>query len=774
MKIAVAETASPEREDSVKRKAVAVPVRAGPSLPCRSARGALSTVLVAQALAGAAAAPVPWENVLDTKIELLRSAAERAVRQQRIGHLPDVPLTATFAGVGGVAAAVVGDWDADGDGRCQRVELRNIPVTREHVRVADRLEVRFPEPVNLLEKGTGFAFWVRTPEGLSPHLRVGVRFKVKGTDQDPVIFTDTPLVQRFGDNPHQLYFDWGYVFAHSTGVFEVPPKEFFERVTGFDLTFVQKTLPITDERLAAASGHFWLDGLRIVDWGDGSYDNGRFKSDRVANGEYPVVLQGRTQQVALIAAQFGGEAGIASAIRAMDMMVRTQSWDGSWPEMRTRMQGEYTHGMILADLARALRVLREARRPELEEVVAERHWRMRRDELYEQMLYRAAMSRGPGGLWEHRDSYSSGRGALSSGANRPMVFVAAQHIAAQVIHRPAWRAEILAEYEVNMPTLLKAQGMTSGGWPIFGEGDRYRGAGLHWDCGYTMDHVQIMANAARATGDPRWGEMMRKFDTVVEAMVMADGRTFDGALSERGDAKEGQMKSPDIVFQEAIKHRAPKLAQWAANSSAHVWGGFPRTGSLWPYARTARGYGLGAFLTWQVYDLEADPKPRDLGIVFPRQWPVWTARWINKAGVETRRSTLVARRGVGLVHDFAWAVGEYPVLQAVPLAVESLGGPDVELRPVAYAGDTARLPAAAALRLTVGPAAEGAAPGAPRAMDGDAAEIQCVAPSRVEIAAPEHGVQIAFDAVPQAEGEAILRVRLLRKPEPYRHHPAAP
>ncbi len=714
-----------------------------------------------------AGAGVPWENVLETKIKGLESAAARAVAQQHRGHFPPQPIEADYTGAGGVGVERSDAWDADGDGSCLEVTLTDIPQNRSQVRIADRLRVRFPRPINVLEKATGFAFWVRTPEDLSPDLRVGVHFKVEGTEEDPIIFSDTPVVQRFGDNPHLVYFDWGYVFDHSVGVFKVPPREFFTKVTGIDLTFVQKRIPYKDLKLEPVSGHFWIDGLRLVDWLDGTYDNSRCPSAEEVNAAYPIVCQGRTQQVALIAARFGGEEGIASAVRAMDMMARIQSWDGSWPEMRTRMQGEFTHGMILADLARALEWLRQEKRPELDEEVTVRHWTMRRGDLYEQMLYRAAMSRTPGPFSEYKDSYCSGYDALRGGCNRPMAYALGQYAAARVMTDAERKREIMAEYDANTDDLVAAQGVTAGGWPIFGEGNRYDGKGLHWDCGYTTDHVCIMVNASRATDDDRWGKMMRKFDTVVRAMMLPNGRQIDGGLSERGHAKRGGVKEADILFQEAVRRDAPMLAQWGANASRYCWENWPRGRTLWPSTRSFRGYALGAFLTWQVYDLQEEPRPRDLGIVFPRQWPVWTARWMNKEGEQVRQSKIIAKPGGQMVNTFEWAVGQYPVLSAVPVAVSAEGDVAVELHPLAYEGDVQALAADGVPVVATGPADGEVGQGKP--MEDDRATIQIGEPTRVEITAPGNELKVTFRAVPRGEGSAALTVRLLREPEPYEH-----
>ncbi|MEX0885128.1 MAG: hypothetical protein WD009_01695 [Phycisphaeraceae bacterium] len=707
---------------------------------------------------------VAWEDVLNVKRETLVITARNAVEQQRRGSLPSVPVAATWSGMGNVEVEASDEWDADGDGMSQRIRVRDIGGSSSHVDIAHRIQIRFDEPINVLETGTGFALSVNAPDGLSPDLRVGVRLKIEGEDDDPVIFPDTPIVHRFGDNPHLVYFDLGYIFDHSVRPMQVPPREYFESVVGLELTLVHKRLPVSNARIGSASGSFHLDGLAVVDWFDGSYDNARFPDADTPNGNYPIVAQGRTQQVALIAAKFGGEPGIASAVRAMDMMARIQSWDGSWPEMRTRMQGEWTHGMIMADLARALRHMRDENRPELDEAVTVRHWEMTRDELYEQMLYRSALSRSPGGVSDYDDSYLSRGGALTSGANRPMTFALGQHLIAQVLTDESRKQHVMTEYDANVDAILAAQGVTAGGWPIFGEGNRYGGDGLHWDSGYSTDHVAIMVNASRATDDPRWGEMIRNWQTVLEAMMLPDGRRIDSGLSERGGNSPSGLKSADILFQEAMRHDAPMMAQWGANVSRELWSQWPEGPTLWTGARYMRGYGLGAFLTWQVYDMVDDPQPRDLGIVFPRQWPVWTADWINKDGRQVRTSQLLVGPA-GMVNTFEWEVGQYPRITAVPVMPRATGGAAVELQPIAYEGDVQSLSSDVQPTIATGPVDGEAGAGQP--MADDAAALTLDGPTQVEITAED--VTIRFNAIPRGDGPAELTVRMLRGVEAYEH-----
>ena len=100
-----------------------------------------------------------------------------------------------------------------------------------------------------------------------------------------------------------------------------------------------------------------------------------------------------------------------------------------------------------------------------------------------------------------------------------MVFFVAQWVAAHTIKDKAKCQDIISEYNTNMDELVKYQGITAGGWPIFGEGNFFKGKGLHYDAPYTIDHVQIMSFATRVTNDQRWGDMMKRWDEVVPHMV---------------------------------------------------------------------------------------------------------------------------------------------------------------------------------------------------------------------------------------------------------------
>jgi hypothetical protein len=189
---------------------------------------------------------------------------------------------------------------------------------------------------------------------------------------------------------------------------------------------------------------------------------------------------------------------------------------------------------------------------------------------------------------------------------------------------------------------------------------------------------------------------------------------------------------------------------------------------MWSYVATARGYSLGAHLTWQLYDLNAAPVPADLGVVFPRQWPVWTAQWMSKDGNQARQSQLVVKPDGKMVNTFAWEVGQYPVVTGVPLAVTAEGGA-VEIEAKVYKGSTAKLPADADGKLAI--EADGKARTVEHALKDGKFTLPVAGAARVRLTfEQDKDVEIEFFVKPLTAGApSTITCRLLRKPEPYEH-----
>jgi hypothetical protein len=87
-----------------------------------------------------------------------------------------------------------------------------------------------------------------------------------------------------------------------------------------------------------------------------------------------------------------------------------------------------------------------------------------------------------------------------------------------------------------------------------------------------------------------------------------------------------------------------------------------------------RGYPLGAFAVILLDDFHRDPKPRDLGYLFPRQFPIWSTQLFTKAGALVRTSRIHVRPDGTIYNDFAIEVGQYPRTVGVPISIESREG----------------------------------------------------------------------------------------------------
>ena len=177
---------------------------------------------------------------------------------------------------------------------------------------------------------------------------------------------------------------------------------------------------------------------------------------------------------------------------------------------------------------------------------------------------------------------------------------------------------------------------------------------------------------------------------------------------------------------------------------------------------------MGAFLTWLTYDMNAAPEPKDLGHVFPRQWPIWTARWMDKQGNEVRRSKIIVGPGGRMVNTFAWEVGQYPVLSAIPLAIEVVGERSVEISPDTSIGDVPGVPANAKASLSI--TENGTTRTRTVALDDRRFTLTITGPATVRVGFAGGDAAVAFTATPQQGSEPVtLTCRLLREPEPYEH-----
>jgi hypothetical protein len=115
------------------------------------------------------------------------------------------------------------------------------------------------------------------------------------------------------------------------------------------------------------------------------------------------------------------------------------------------------------------------------------------------------------------------------------------------------------------------------------------------------------------------------------------------------------------------------LAQLAYNNSRWFWENWPQ--KMWNAAGKATGYVLGAFTSSLVSDMVQDPAPADVGIVFPRQMPVYTVRWTDKNSNQVvRTSSSVIDTEGNIRNNTDWEVGQYPGVTGLPLNIVPAGG----------------------------------------------------------------------------------------------------
>jgi hypothetical protein len=292
------------------------------------------------------------------------------------------------------------------------------------------------------------------------------------------------------------------------------------------------------------------------------------------------------------------------------------------------------------------------------------------------MFYRAAMARaGIATPKDYRDDII-GDNTLISGANRVLGYAVAMRMAAEVISDPGKKKEVLDKYGPFMKEIADAQGQFSGGFPILGEGDKYNGKGIHYDAGYTCTHIDTLLWGMRHTGDPLLIQMLRKYQDVLIAAMDERGTGIEAMLSERGRGTgSAGIIMPDLAAQIGMEYKLPILAQWGYNRGIPNWQ--KNGGNHFTFASHIRGYQLGALCSSLVDDMAAEPEPRDLGYLFPRQMPIWTTRLLDKEGKLLRTSKMEIQPGGDANSDYKIEVGEVPSTVGVPVLASILPGAEL-------------------------------------------------------------------------------------------------
>ncbi|MEI6337405.1 MAG: hypothetical protein WCQ57_02330 [Verrucomicrobiota bacterium] len=622
------------------------------------------------------AAAADWPEVQKLKAQYIALAVQHAMEQQRttVAAPIVIPLPDDLTVAGGVkiAGRTPGELTLD---------LSAAP-KKWDVPASEVIRIKLAKPMDFVSEHSGLAFTIKTEEGTSPEVRIGCRLlgtNGKTAEIEPVI----PALDAFGANPHEVYLDWAFLnFAKEEDAIAV-----LKSVDTIEITFGSSLrAPKRGASVSAQPARFRLYDLRLVDYLKGSFDPSRqwLKFDPqtskwVPDADHDLTLQHRTQEVTGLVALFGGEAGIRSALDSLDMCARTQCWDGSFSDIRrganTVASGEYTFGFTIYGILCGYLALEKNKTPALDEKITIGPDTLTRREFYQRMFYRAAMARTAALPSEYRDDVI-GADTLVFGANRVLGYAVAMRMVADALTDPVRKKEVLARFDPIMQQIADAQGRYSGGFPILGEGDMYKGLGIHYDVNYTRTHMDWLIVGAIRTGDPRIIQMLNRYQKVFEAVMNETGAGLSPLLSERHPSTDPvELIIPDATAQTGLKYKLPVIAQWGYNCGIPVWKNWEKKpGNHFTFASHIRGYQLGAHTSLLADDLAAEPEPKDLGYLFPRQYPVWSSRLLTKEGKLARTTHIEWRPDGTRISDFAIQVGEYPETVGVPVLVKSAEG----------------------------------------------------------------------------------------------------
>jgi hypothetical protein len=138
-----------------------------------------------------------------------------------------------------------------------------------------------------------------------------------------------PVVDSWGDPVHEIYFDWGFI--NYSNVYDAIDVLKNVKAIEFLVGAVQRA-PQRGPSVKPQSASFTISDMKLVDYLKGSFDPARHSWKQ---GEEPdLTLQQRCQEVTGVVASYGGKEGIKSALESLDMMARTQCWDGSFLDGR--------------------------------------------------------------------------------------------------------------------------------------------------------------------------------------------------------------------------------------------------------------------------------------------------------------------------------------------------------------------------------------------------------------------------------------------------------
>jgi len=612
-----------------------------------------------------------WKEVQKMKLGYITLVAQHAMEQQKRFALPDMPIPFPASITDSPKMKILSK-------SAKTLKLQLTGIQNESRKPADDV-VRFtlPKPIDMLSKGSGITFLVQADPNSSKEVRIGLRLFGKGGKTADII-PFIPVVNSWEDATHEIYFDWSFInYKDVHDAIDVLKQ--VEAIEILSAAFLRA--PERGPSKSPQNASITISNMRLVDYLKGSYDPARHSWKEGV--EPDLTLQQRCQEVTGVVASYGGKEGVKSAIESLDYVARTQCWDGSFLDGRrgasTVVSGEYTFGFAIYGYITAYLAFEKAKISQLNEKMTIGPNTLTRRDFYKRMFYRAAMARervcGP---TKYRDDIIGGN-TLITGANRVLGYAIGMRMVADIFPEGATKKEILSKYDEIMDEIQDAQGKFSGGFPILAEGDRYNGAGIHYDGGYTRTHMDWLIIAAQRTGDPRIIEMLRRYQDVFTAVMNSRGNGLLTMLSERGHSDNTmgsvELVIPDATAQVGMKYNLPIIAQWGYNNGMAEWLNWnDKSSNFWSSKSKEHGYTLGAHSARLLDDFVVEPEPKDLGYLFPRQFPIWSTTLYNKNSQPVRTSHVYIKPDGTMSNDFKIEIGQYPETVGVPVSVKSPDG----------------------------------------------------------------------------------------------------
>ncbi len=613
-----------------------------------------------------------WKQVQKMKLDYITLVAQHAMEQQKRTELPAINIAFPVSVTDSPKMKILSK-----NSKSLKVQITGIQNDNRKA-ANDVIRFNLPKPMDMLSKGSGITVLVKAEPNSSKEVRLGIRFISQDGKKTADIIPYIPVVDTWGDPVHEIYFDWSFInYSKVHDAIDV-----LKQVGAIEiLSAAYMRAPERGPSRVPQSAALTISNMRLVDYLKGSYDPARHSWKEGV--EPDLTLQQRCQEVTGVVASYGGKEGIKSAIESLDHVAKTQCWDGSFLDGRrgasTVVSGEYTFGFAIYGYLTGYLALEKAKVPQLNERITIGPSTMTRRDFYKRMFYRAALARERiAGPTKYRDDIIGGN-TLITGANRVLGYAIGMRMVADIFPDGEKKSEIMSKYNEIMDEIMDAQGKFSGGFPILAEGDRFNGAGIHYDAGYTRTHMDWLIIAAQRTGDPRFIEMLRRYQEVFKAVMNSKGTGLLTMFSERGRSNNTmgsvELVIPDATAQVGMKYNLPVIAQWGYNNGLAEWLVWnDKSSNFWSGKSKERGYTLGAHSARLLDDFVAEPEPRDIGYLFPRQFPIWSTTLFNKNNQKVKTSHVYIQPDGTMANDFKIEIGMYPETVGVPVSVKSPEG----------------------------------------------------------------------------------------------------